>query len=93
MFGVPGESFIDNWLSFIVFAVILVTVVLIGSKIAKTKKGMHTGNFLSKFLLAITYPFHKIRSKLSQRGQSAFDGFFYLLYCAGAIWLIMYAAS
>lgn len=57
MFGVPGESFIDNWLSFIVFVVILVTVVLIISKIAKTRKRMHTGNFLSKFLSVVTYPF------------------------------------
>lgn len=93
MFGVPGESFVDSWVSFLVLVPIIIIVVLIVSKFSKTKAGKYMGKFFHKLLLVVTYPFYKIRSMLSDRGKSIFDGFFYAMYCAGAILLIMYAAN
>lgn len=93
MFNEPGSDIVGDWVSFLILLPIIIGVVLIVSKFAKTKTGKYTGNFLHKFLLVVTYPFYKLRSKLSDRGKSIFDGFFYTLYCIGAILLIMYGAS
>lgn len=93
MFNVPGSDIVGDWMSFLILVPIIIVVVLIVSWFAKTRAGEHSGSIFHRFLLVVTYPFYKVRSMLSDRWKGYFDNSLIVLYCAGGILLIMYAAN